>query len=79
MTGVLVNPWVSRDWAGAELAELETALAGAHREELAGGVLWVTEPGLADLPDASWADRDTRWDRLVDVAAILSRIAHRAG
>ena len=79
MTGVLANPWVSRDWAGAELPALEAALAGTHREEVAGGVLWVTDPGLADLPDATWADDDVRWDRLVAVAAILGRIAHGAG
>jgi hypothetical protein len=79
MTGVLANPWVSRDWAGAELPELDDALAGTHREEFGDGVLWVTDPRLADLPDESWADDDVRWDRLVAVAAILSRIAHGAG
>ena len=78
-TGVLANPWVSRGWAGADLPDLETALTGAHREEVGDGVLWVTDPRLAQLPDASWADDDVRWDRLVAVAAILSRIAHRAG
>jgi len=79
MTGVLANPWVSREWAGAELPELEAALAGTHREEVGDGVLWVTDPRLADLPDESWSDDDVRWDRLVAVAAILSRIAHAAG
>jgi len=62
MTGVLANPWISRAWAGSELPELEAALAGTHREELAGGVLWVTDPRLADLPDDSWADDDVRWE-----------------
>lgn len=78
-TGVLANPWVSRAWAGTELPELEDALAGTHREEVGDGVLWVTDPRLADLPDESWAHDDVRWDRLVAVAAILSRIAHGAG
>jgi hypothetical protein len=79
VTGVLANPWVSREWAGADLPELEDALAGTHREEVGDGVLWVTDPGLADLPDPSWAGDAVRWDRLVAVAAILSRIAHGPG
>ena len=52
MTGVLVNPWVSREWAGDALPRLDRALSGAHREELGDGVLWVTDPRLADVPDA---------------------------
>jgi hypothetical protein len=79
MTGVLVNPWVSRPWAGSALPELESAFAGAHREELADGVLWVTDARLADVPDRSWADDATRWDRLVAAAEVLSGIARRTG
>jgi hypothetical protein len=79
MTGVLVNPWVSRSWAGEDgVARLDRVLAGAHREEVADGVLWVTDPRLADLPDGSWADDDTRWERLVAAADLLGRIAHRS-
>jgi hypothetical protein len=78
MTGVLVNPWVSRAWAGDDdIAGLDHVLGGAHREEVADGVLWVTDPRLADVPDPSWADDDTRWDRLVEAADLLGRIARR--
>jgi hypothetical protein len=77
MTGVLVNPWVSREWAGAALPRLDRALSGAHREELGDGVLWVTDPRLADLPDASWSDDDVRWERLVEAAEILGELARQ--
>jgi hypothetical protein len=79
MTGVLVNPWVSRAWAGEALPELEAVFAGAHREEVADGVLWVTDVRLADVPDPSWGDDDTRWDRLVAAAEVLGRVARRSG
>jgi hypothetical protein len=73
------EPWVSRDWAGSELPELEAALAGTQprggRRRRALG----DRPAPGRPPDESWADDDVRWDRLVAVAAILSRIAHRAG
>jgi hypothetical protein len=78
MTGVLVNPWVSRSWAGDALPELEAAFTGAYREEVADGVLWVTDARLAPVPDPTWTDDDTRWARLVTAADVLSRAARRA-
>jgi hypothetical protein len=77
MTGVLVNPWVSREWVGDELPELDRVFSGAHREEFGDGVLWVTDPRLADVPDTSWGDDDVRWDRLVAAAEILGQVARR--
>jgi hypothetical protein len=77
VTGVLVNPWVSKAWADDALPELEAALAGAYREEVADGVLWVTDQRLAEVPDESWGDDDVRWRRLVAVADILGRRARR--
>jgi hypothetical protein len=78
MTGVLVNPWVSRAWAGEALPQLEAVFAGAHREEVADGVLWVTDTRLADVADPSWGDDDTRWDRLVAAAGVLAQVARRS-
>ncbi|MGH9039597.1 MAG: hypothetical protein ACRDZ3_05145 [Acidimicrobiia bacterium] len=77
-TGVLPNVWVSDGWlVGEARAEVEAALDGAHREELEGGVLLVTDPEV--LPDGDFAgwcyDPAARGDRLVDAASILARTA----
>lgn len=77
-TGVLFNFWVADAWIGVDaLGELDDILAGAHRETLADGTLFVTDPST--LPDGRFADwcRDpaARWDRLVDAAAVLARHA----
>ena len=77
-TGVLAHPWVDATWAASAMPELEAVFAGASREELAGGVLWVTDPRLAELPDpAPWTDPGERWQRLVRAADILARAARR--
>jgi hypothetical protein len=76
-TGVLEHVWVSHGWIGGHLDRLAEVLDGAHREELAGGTLFVTEPGL--LPRdrlAGWAgDPEVRWDRLVEAAMVLAEAA----
>lgn len=77
-TGVLFNFWVADAWIGADaLGELDSILAGAHRETLAGGTLFVTDPStLLDGRFADWCrDPAARWDRLVDAAAVLARRA----
>jgi hypothetical protein len=74
-TGVVPNVWVSAAWMPDEArAHLDTVLDGAHREEITGGVLWVTDPEL--VPDGRFADwcydPAAKWDRLVDAASILA-------
>jgi hypothetical protein len=77
-TGVLVNAWVSREWVGDQLSALEDVFAGAYREELADGVLWVTDSRIAELPDAAaWGDDDARWERLVAAADVLGGLARK--
>lgn len=75
-TGVLRTVWVSRDWIPApELAALEEAVRGAYREEVAGGVLLVTDPRAADGV-AGWGEDPRQWwPRVVDAAAVLARVA----
>lgn len=80
VSGQVEHPWVSLDWIGADLPRLDAALAGCHREELAGGVLYVTDPALA--PDTEfgpgWDDKDTRMARITAAAVILG-VAQRRG
>lgn len=77
-TGVLVNPWVSREWMAEDLVTLERIFEGAYREEFAGGVLWVTDCRVAQLPDAAaWSDDDARWERLVAAADVLGGTARK--
>jgi hypothetical protein len=80
-TGVLSNFWVADEWIGVEaLAQLDRILSGAHRETLASGTLFVTDPStMSDGVFADWCrDPAARWDRLVDAAAVLARRARAA-
>jgi hypothetical protein len=72
LAGQVTNVWVSRAFAGDGLGDLDAALAGARRDEVAGGVLWATWP----LPDdVRWVERAARLDRLTAAAEVLSRLA----
>jgi hypothetical protein len=78
--GMITHPWVSRRWIGSELPRLEEVLAGSHREEIAGGILWVTDPSLApgtEFTDA-WLDEDEHFERLSAAADILGQAARRS-
>lgn len=76
-TGVLPNVWVNDAWIDGQRERLLHVLEGAHREELAGGVLIMTDQDL--VPDGRFADwcydPAARWDRLVDAAAVLAAAA----
>jgi hypothetical protein len=76
-SGVLEHVWVGHDWIGGRLDRLAQVLDGAHREELAGGTLFVTDPGLSPQGRfADWArDPEARWDRLVEAAVVLAEAA----
>ena len=67
---------MSRDWIPeADLAALEEVLQGAHREDVGGGVLLVTDRVVVD-DVAEWSDDpDEWWRRVVDAAAVLARVA----
>lgn len=79
VTGVVIHPWVATGWIGADLSRLDDTLAGCHREQVGGGVLWVTDPDAApDTPfEAGWSDPGTRWERLVRAAAVLADVARQ--
>jgi hypothetical protein len=77
-SGIVWNVWASTGWLGSErTARLRTALDGAHREEFAGGTLYVVQPGLVPGAHlAPWcADPPARTDHLVEAAAILAEAA----
>jgi hypothetical protein len=77
-TGVLPNVWVNGAWTADDLGRrLLATLEGAHREDLAGGTLLVTDPMLVPGAElAEWChDPEVRWDRLVDAAALLAALA----
>lgn len=74
-TGYLGDVWVRRSWVGDELlSELDAVADGAYREEVADGVLLVTEPGWAGV-SIEWSDPDERIDRLQEVIEVLARAA----
>lgn len=76
--GRLENVWVRNDWIGADRqARLDEALRGAHREEHAGGMLYVTSPSLVPGEElAAWCYvDDERYDRQVEAAGILAEAA----
>jgi len=77
---IVTHPWVSREWIGDELPRLEEALAGCHREELAAGILWITDPDL--VPDGhfadDWYDAHERFERLIAAAEVLGQAARRS-
>jgi hypothetical protein len=74
------HPWVRRSWIGSDLPRLETVLAGCHREDVAEGILWVTDPTLAPNSEFTedWYDADERFERLSKAADILSQAARRS-
>lgn len=73
--GIVIHPWI-----GDALSEMDRALAGCHREEVADGILWITDPDLA--PDSrfadDWYDPETRLERLSAAAMILGRVARQS-
>lgn len=77
---IVTHPWVSRSWIGSDLERLDAALAGCHREEIGGGILWVTDPDL--VPDGRfadvWYDHHERFERLSQAAEILGQAARRS-
>jgi hypothetical protein len=79
-TSVVTHPWVSNSWIGKDRPRLEATLAGCHREIVADGVLWVTDPDL--MPDSrfaeTWYDSRERFERLSAAADILGQAARRS-
>lgn len=74
----IADLWVDRSWAHPILPDLESLFQGAHREEIANGILWVTHASLVpDAVDRPGTSEEIR-NRELEIAATLGRAVRQS-
>lgn len=77
VTTPITELWVDHDWIRDSLGELDGLLSRGQRQEILGGVRWVTHTSLGSNGQARWNGTVLELDEAMHVSSILTRAVQR--